>query len=245
MNLLNLYSFYLHILQKKSSWMFDNLQFLKQIRLHMFSDRIELFSPGGLPNSLSLDEISSRQFARNELICTCLSRFPLPREFATPSRTRIIDRRGEGIPVIISDTGKLSGMTPQYRLLDDSELMLTIPSAPIDDRVRLHQLVKSGLSHHKNDGKNAGDGINEGIKATGDGIKGADDGITPADDGISDGIKAKISVAVKEHPGIKVPGLVLLVGKSKPTVERAVVRLKKERIIEYRGSKKTGGYYLV
>ena len=216
-----------------------------KIRLHMFSDRIELFSPGGLPNSLSLDEISSRQFARNELICTCLSRFPLPREFATPSRTRIIDRRGEGIPVIISDTGKLSGMTPQYRLLDDSELMLTIPSAPIDDRVRLHQLVKSGLSHHKNDGKNAGDGINEGIKATGDGIKGADDGITPADDGISDGIKAKISVAVKEHPGIKVPGLVLLVGKSKPTVERAVVRLKKERIIEYRGSKKTGGYYLV
>lgn len=216
-----------------------------KIRLHMFSDRIELFSPGGLPNSLSLDEIGSRQFARNELICTCLSRFPLPRGFATPSRTRIIDRRGEGIPVIIFDTGKLSGMTPQYRILDDSELMLTIPSAPIDDRVKLHQLVKSGLHHRKDDGKNGGDGINEGIKAAGDGIKVADDGITPADDGINDGIKAKISVAVKEHPGIKVPELVLLVGKSKPTVERAVVQLKKEGIIEYRGSKKTGGYYLV
>ena len=216
-----------------------------KIRLHMFSDRIELFSPGGLPNSLSLDEIGSRQFARNELICTCLSRFPLPREFATPSRTRIIDRRGEGIPVIISDTGKLSGMTPQYRLLDDSELMLTIPSAPIDDRVKLHRLVKSGLLHRKYDGKDIGDGINDGIKATCDGIKVADDGITPADDGINDGIKSKISGAVKNHPGIRVPELVLLVGKSKPTIERTVAQLKKEGMIEYRGSKKTGGYYLV
>ena len=216
-----------------------------KIRLHMFSDRIELFSPGGLPNSLSLDEIGSRQFARNELICTCLSRYPLPREFATPSRTRIIDRRGEGIPVIISDTSKLSGMTPQYRLLDDSELMLTIPSAPIDDRVKLHQLVKGGLIHHKDDGKGVGDGINDGIKATGVGIKVADDGITPVGNGINDGIKVKILEAVKKHPGIRVPKLVLLVGKSKPTIERAVAQLKKDGIIEYRGSKKTGGYHLV
>lgn len=43
-----------------------------KIRLHMFADRLEIFSPGGLPNSLSLDEISSRQFARNELIALVL-----------------------------------------------------------------------------------------------------------------------------------------------------------------------------
>ena len=145
----------------------------------------------------------------------------------------------------MSDTGKLSGMTPQYRLLDDSELMLTIPSAPIDDRVKLHQLVKRGISHRKDDGRNVGDGINDGIKAIGDGIKVVDDGITPADDGINDGIKAKISVAIKEHPGIKVPELALLVGRSKPTVERSVAQLKKEGRIEFRGSKKAGGYYLI
>ena len=223
-----------------------------KIRLHMFSDRIELFSPGGLPNSLSLDEIGSRQFARNELICTCLSRFPLPREFATPSRMRIIDRRGEGVPVIMSDTGKLSGMTPRYRLLDDSELMLTIPSAPIDDRTKLHQLVKSGIIHHNYDVKDVKDGISDGIKTADDGIKDGHDGIKVVGDGISavddgrfDGIKAKISVAVKKHPGIRVPELVLIVGKSKPTIERAVAQLKKETVIEYRGSKKTGGYYCV
>ena len=219
-----------------------------KIRLHMFSDRIELFSPGGLPNSLSLDEIGSRQFARNELICTCLSRFPLPREYATPSRTRIIDRRGEGVPVIMSDTDKLSGMAPKYRLLDDSELMLTIPSAPIDDRTKLHQLVKSGIIHHKDGGKGVTDGIKatrDGIKVSGDGIKVSVDGISAVGDGINDGIKTKISVAVTKHPGIRVPELVSLVGKSKPTIERAVAQLKKDGIIVYRGSKKTGGYYLV
>jgi hypothetical protein len=45
-----------------------------KIRLHMFSDRFEIFSPGGLPNSLTIEEIGERQFSRNELICTCLSR---------------------------------------------------------------------------------------------------------------------------------------------------------------------------
>ena len=145
----------------------------------------------------------------------------------------------------MSDTGKLSGMAPTYRLLDDSELMLTIPSAPIDDRTKLHQLVKSEMIHSRDDGKNVKDGINDGIKAADDGIKVVDGGINPADDGINDGIKAKISMAVKKHPGIRVPELVSLAGKSKPTIERAVAHLKREGIIEYRGSKKAGGYYPV
>ena len=65
-----------------------------------------------------------------------------PARIDIPQYAMNIDRRGEGIPVIISDTGKLSGMLPKYRLLDDSELMLTIPSAPIDDREKLQRLVK-------------------------------------------------------------------------------------------------------
>lgn len=204
-----------------------------KIRLHMFSDRIELFSPGGLPNSLSLDEIGSRQFARNELICTCLSRFPLPREFATHSRTRIIDRRGEGVPIIMSVTGNLSGLVPSYRLLDDSELLLTIPAAPIDDRGRLHQLVKRGINHQNEGGKGIEDGLNDGIKTFDDGINCT-----------GDGIKSKILAAIRNHSGIRVPELVLLLTRSKPTIERTVAQLKKEGIIEYRGSKKTGGYFL-
>ena len=112
-----------------------------KIRLHMFSDRLEISSPGGLPNSMSLDEIGERQFSRNELICTCLARCPIKEHFADVKRARIMDKRGEGVPVILSASGRLSGVRPEYRLLGDSELLLTISSAPVDDRKKLRAIV--------------------------------------------------------------------------------------------------------
>jgi len=112
-----------------------------KIRLHMFSDRLEIYSPGGLPNSLSLDEIGERQFSRNELICTCLSRCPIKERFTDVKRARIMDKRGEGVPVILSASGRLSGVRPEYRLLGESELLLTISSAPVDDREKLREIV--------------------------------------------------------------------------------------------------------
>ncbi len=96
----------------------------------------------GLPNSLTIDEIGERQFARNELICTCLSRCPLTEGLTNVLRTRMMDRRGEGVPVIYMATQKLAGKSPVYKLFGDSELMLTIFSAPIDDRDSLEAIVK-------------------------------------------------------------------------------------------------------
>ena len=116
-----------------------------KIRLHMFSDRLEIFSPGALPNSLTVDEIGERQFSRNELICTCLSRCPLTERFTDIVRSRIMDRRGEGVPVILSASGKLSGKRPKYELLGDSELKLTIFAAPADDKAALKKIAV-GLS---------------------------------------------------------------------------------------------------
>jgi len=112
-----------------------------KIRLHMFADRLEIFSPGALPNSLTVDEIGERQFSRNELICTCLSRCPLTERFTDIVRSRIMDRRGEGVPVILSASGKLSGKRPKYELLDDSELKLTIFAAPSTDKEALNKIA--------------------------------------------------------------------------------------------------------
>ena len=121
-----------------------------KIRLHMFSDRLELFSPGGLPNSMTLDEIEERQFARNELVCTCLSRCKIARRIENIRRTRIMDRRGEGVPVIFESTLKISGRKPEYRLLNDSELLVTFRSAPIDDREKLNEMVRSEAGIREN-----------------------------------------------------------------------------------------------
>ncbi len=122
-----------------------------KIRLHMFADRLEIMSPGGLPNSMSVEEIGERQFARNELICTCLSRCPLEERFADVDRSRIMDRRGEGVPVIVSASRRQSGRNPEYRLSGDAELKLTIFSAPIENREAL-AAVATHLSSNREDG---------------------------------------------------------------------------------------------
>ncbi len=114
-----------------------------KIRLHMFSDRLEIMSPGGLPNSMTVDEIGERQFARNELVCTCLSRCPLQKRFADVDRSRIMDRRGEGVPVIVSASERQSGSRPKYRLSGDAELKLTIFAAPVDNRIALEKIAEN------------------------------------------------------------------------------------------------------
>jgi len=113
-----------------------------KIRLHLFADRLEIFSPGGLPNTLTIEEIGERQFTRNELICTCLSRCPMAQRFTDSLRSNIMDRRGEGVPIILAESSKLSGREAAYRLSGDSELKLTIPSVPLDDPGRLEEIAR-------------------------------------------------------------------------------------------------------
>lgn len=99
----------------------------RRIRLHMFADRLELFSPGALPNSLSLDGLMENTVTRNESIVNLLSRYYNAREEA--GRQALIERRGEGVPRIIKASEALSGKQPEYRLIDDDELLLTIYAA--------------------------------------------------------------------------------------------------------------------
>lgn len=100
-----------------------------KIRLHLFSDRLEIFSPGAIPNTMTIESISERQSVRNELISSLLARCPMNVDAIGSQRNFIMDKRGEGVPIIITESEKLSGRKPEYRLLDDSELMLTIFAA--------------------------------------------------------------------------------------------------------------------
>ena len=40
-----------------------------------------------------------------------------------------LDRRGEGVPIILARSEALSGRLPEYRVIDQSELLLTIHAA--------------------------------------------------------------------------------------------------------------------
>jgi len=46
----------------------------------------------------------------------------------------LIERRGEGVPKIVHRSTELSGKEPEYRLIDDRELLLTIYAASKESR---------------------------------------------------------------------------------------------------------------
>ena len=102
----------------------------RKIRLHMFADRLEVYSPGELPNSLSLDGLEDNTVTRNEALVNLLSRYYNAREDA--GRQALIERRGEGVPRINKTSVELSGKRPEYRLIDNNELLLTIYAAGKD-----------------------------------------------------------------------------------------------------------------
>jgi len=101
-----------------------------KIRLHLFADRLEIFSPGTIPNTMTIDSLSERQSARNELLTSLLARCPMNFNAVGSQRSSIMDKRGEGVPIIITESEQLSGVRPKYLLLDDAELKLTIFAAP-------------------------------------------------------------------------------------------------------------------
>lgn len=100
-----------------------------KIRLHLFEDRLELFSPGTIPNTMTIESITERQSSRNELITSLLARCPMNVDAPGSQRSFIMDKRGEGVPIIVTESQKLSGRRPEYTLIDDTELKLTIFAA--------------------------------------------------------------------------------------------------------------------
>ena len=103
-----------------------------RIRLSMFTDRVELNSPGGLPNNLTIDSMDVRQSTRNEALASIFGRIPVGESRGSSNRQFFMERRGDGVPIILRETEALSGKIPEYQLIDDSDLVLTIPAAPTE-----------------------------------------------------------------------------------------------------------------
>ena len=99
-----------------------------RIRLHMFADRLEIYVPGSLANTLTTDSMHLRQYSRNELIVSLLARCPMSAE-ENLGRLRVMDRRGDGVPIILGESAELSGRVPEYTMIDESELQLVVWAA--------------------------------------------------------------------------------------------------------------------
>ena len=98
-----------------------------RVRMHLFGDRLELYVPGALVNTLTTDSLHLRQANRNDLVVSLLARCPAPTGLG---RVNLMDRRGDGVPIIMRECERLSGRLPEYELIDDSELRLVMWAAP-------------------------------------------------------------------------------------------------------------------
>ena len=103
-----------------------------KIRLSMFEDRIEIQSPGSLPNNLTVEDMPHRQATRNELLTSLLGRVPASGIKGAGGRLFIMERRGDGVPIMRRETRELSGRLPEFRLIAESELCVTIPAASLE-----------------------------------------------------------------------------------------------------------------
>ena len=100
-----------------------------KIRLFMFADRLELYSPGALANTVTVDNLRYSQATRNELLARLLSELTLDDDMRKQVvRRHFLERRGEGVGIILNESEALSGKIPIYEMFDE-ELCLTIFTA--------------------------------------------------------------------------------------------------------------------
>ncbi|TAN52042.1 MAG: transcriptional regulator [Methylococcaceae bacterium] len=105
----------------------------QRIRLFMFTDRLEIYTPGALPNSISIDSMTSISAPRNEVIASLFAQY-YPVEDPLFGKNQLMDKRGAGVRMILKRSEALSGKRPVYENLSDMELKLTIFAAPPPDK---------------------------------------------------------------------------------------------------------------
>ena len=100
-----------------------------QIRLFMFSDRLEIYSPGALANTLTVEKLEHSCATRNELLSRLLSELSVEEGLGgTVGRKYFLERRGEGVGIILRESEELSDKRPIYQMHGE-ELCLTIFAA--------------------------------------------------------------------------------------------------------------------
>ncbi|MCI0692583.1 putative DNA binding domain-containing protein [candidate division KSB1 bacterium] len=92
------------------------------IRLFMFDDRIELSSPGRLPNTVTIESLytGAIPYRRNQILVGFL------KDYVSPITMRaFMESRGEGVLLIIRESEKISGRKPLYEEVGET-VKLTI-----------------------------------------------------------------------------------------------------------------------
>jgi predicted HTH transcriptional regulator len=185
------------------------------IRLFIFDNRVEICSPGILPDSITTEAIKQGvSKPRNQLLF-------------------------DNAKYLLPYTGIGSGIIRAMKSYDH---------ITFDNNYTKEEFVVTIL-RQKNVESEAINEVNEGIKEA---VNQIGNGLSPHGEGINEGINEGISQDLEQilsyiqsHPMSKHPDIRQFADKSDATIERYLKVLKDQGLIEYVGSKRTGGYIAI
>ncbi len=104
----------------------------QRIRLSMFRDRLEIDSPGQLPNGMTIEAMNASQATRNEVLTSVFRQIPVDDISGSGHRQYLMERRGDGVSIILEKTREAAGSLPTYQVVGESSLVLSIPAAKLE-----------------------------------------------------------------------------------------------------------------
>ena len=243
-----------------------NWRYSSSVEVRLFADRLEIWTPGKLAEGLTIEKLykTHSSYPVNDLVLKVFDFAGIIESLGTGIK-RIIDacRKNGNPPPKFEQDGATFIVTLRKRIVSSVQpseaineginevIKEAIKSTPGIKKPRLVKVVgKSRATVERAIADLVAAHVVEyrGSKKAG-GYYAVESGESKAvlmdSEAINEGINEAIKEAIKSNPGIKKPRLVKVVGKSRATVERALADLVAAHVVEHRGSKKTGGYYLV
>ena len=104
----------------------------RRIRLSMFKGCLEIDSPGQLPNGMTIESMDTSQATRNEIITSVFGRIPVGMVPRASRRRFLMERWGDGVAIIKTETQEATGNLPNYKIVDRSNVVLNIPAAKLE-----------------------------------------------------------------------------------------------------------------
>ena len=251
-----------------------NWRYSSSVEVRLFADRLEIWTPGKLAEGLTIPMLykTHSSYPVNDLVLKVFDFAGIIESLGTGIR-RIIDacRKNGNPPPKFEQNGATFIVTLRKRIASDAQkstgnhlkdcpincplngplkLLEAIRENPGLRKTRLAEIcdltVRTVKFYIENElaskieyrgSKKAG-----GYYAVGPREGGA---VLMDSEAINESINEVIKEAIKSAPGINRPRLAKMIGKGKTMVERTLAELIKIGKVEHRGSKKTGGYYLV
>lgn len=188
------------------------------IQIRIFDDSLEIWSPGLLPKVIDIDNIeeTNRSVPRNQLLADVFHSLGY------------IEAWGTGLVRIIEYTEDFGLDKPEFRHHQNAFIVKFYKKKRNSTVFINDTAVNEKYSPYIKKNNN---GLNEGLNVE-------------LIEGLNEGLKM-LFYKIYYNPGCNSSQLAELIERPQKTIERWLSELKSKELIEFRGSKKTGGYFYI